>query len=665
MVLGAGYVQPEDLVLTSDASTAYVTERAGNLLKVSLASPNRTSASVVAGGLVMPQQVVLFESAMLAWVVEFSAAGRLLEINLSTGTVTVLATGLDRPVGVAARADRSMAYVSEQSAAGGRITQIALPAGTKTIIEDGLINPFFLHWADTSESRLLVVERDPANRVTELTVASPFPRRLALLGAAFRPSSALVAGNTLIVCADAELDSYDISAGYPSHVALRMPAKPLYVGSYEKIKVDVGTSGVAFDDLDFQVPAGRRGGAISMSRDRTFDPVKPDVMLLMGYKPDSYLLRAIHRPTGAIAGEAKYQLTAHWDDPARSPRKWFNGILPSYISSPTWGGGPTGTPQNFNTIPALGTKRVAVLFVDTADQRYTTTAATLTTFRTRWQQHLIDGVMGTDGVSRSVRRYYREVSYQSIGLGGMDVSATIFSDVVHLPDHWTDYFVMDSNGLWAPKAEFPNQCVTAAGDTPNLTGFDMMVFVSQPVDATQVAWPYGGFGVDQDSAHGRVTSRGISMPNTWGDGSTLDQGGGRTIFQTLTHEMGHTINLPDEYKPSVSGRMLAGTPAGASWDPMELETNLPHLTLPHRMMLGWTQTAWIKLYNFAAAPGTMVDDTLTMSAVENGPPAAGKFAGIEIRIGDGAITTPSIAGDRAVKSAMSNSRRIRAWCWWT
>src|SRR3954454_12844375 len=54
VVLGTGYLEPEDLVLTADASTAYVTERGGNLLKVSLASPDRASASVVASGLNQP-----------------------------------------------------------------------------------------------------------------------------------------------------------------------------------------------------------------------------------------------------------------------------------------------------------------------------------------------------------------------------------------------------------------------------------------------------------------------------------------------------------------------------------------------------------------------------------------------------------------------------------
>ena len=120
----------------------------------------------------------------------------------------------------------------------------------------------------------------------------------------------------------------------------------------------------------------------------------------------------------------------------------------------------------------------------------------------------------------------------------MDLTATIFPDVVHLSGHWADYFQTDSNNLWQAKNEFVNQCVTAAGNGVDLTGFDMIVCVSQAVGTgspVQVAWPYGGYGVNIDSSHGRVTGRGISMPNEWGDGSTLDQGNGRTVYETLSH----------------------------------------------------------------------------------------------------------------------------------
>jgi hypothetical protein len=62
---------------------------------------------------------------------------------------------------------------------------------------------------------------------------------------------------------------------------------------------------------------------------------------------------------------------------------------------------------------------------------------------------------------------------------------------------------------------------------------------------------------------------------------------------------------------------------------------LPHFTMPHRMMLGWIDPTWIKLYNFAASGGAPVNETVTLHAVENCPPPAGRYAGIEIRIADG------------------------------
>jgi M6 family metalloprotease-like protein len=639
-VLGSGYFEPEGIVVSGDGATAFVTERAGTLLRVSVAAPNRTSATVVAAGLLAPQQMVLFERANLAWVVEFNTLGRLIEIDLLTGNQTVLASGLQHAVGLEALADRSAAFVTEQAGSGGRIIRIDLHTATRTTLADGLTAPFFLTWTDTSQTELLFTERDPANRISILDLrTTPASRRLAVLDVPLRPSSVVQVGRELIVCSDQSLVAYDITAGLPSAIRISTPARPLYVGSYRRVVVDLGISGIGFDDLDFTVPGGRAAGLISPSRDATFNLAHPEIMLLAGYRPGHYLIHATHRPTGAIVGEAKFALTNDYHDDQRGPSKWFNGILPAYSASPTWGGGATGSPQNFNTVPALGTKRVAVLFVDTSDQRYTTVPATLATFRSRWQQHVADGVTGADGVARSVARYYREVSYNSIGLGGMDVAATIFPDVVHLPNDWTTYFQLDVNNLWQAKNEFINQCVTAAGDGVNLTGFDMIVCVSQAAGGTapiKVAWPYGGYGVSVDSAHGRVTGRGISMPNEWGDGTASDQGKGRTIFETLTHEMGHTINLPDEYKPPVAGRLLAGNPVGASsWDPMEAEQNLPDFVLPHRMMLGWIQAPWIKLYNFLLSPGTLVDETITLAAIEVVPPPVNQFSGIEIRIGDG------------------------------
>jgi hypothetical protein len=49
-LIGSGYSTPEDIAVSSDEKTAYVTERTGNLLKVDLSNANRSAAIVVASG---------------------------------------------------------------------------------------------------------------------------------------------------------------------------------------------------------------------------------------------------------------------------------------------------------------------------------------------------------------------------------------------------------------------------------------------------------------------------------------------------------------------------------------------------------------------------------------------------------------------------------------
>ena len=415
-------------------------------------------------------------------------------------------------------------------------------------------------------------------------------------------------------------------------VALTPPKASLFVGEYFKVGVAINPkSGLTMDDLEFKIPAGFTGGDISLSRDRTFDPKRPDVMLLAGYKPGTYTLQAFKKGTATKLAEVKYRVTDDWKNDLVAPRLWFNGKLPNFTPGATWGGGVAGTPQNFNTIPATGTRRIAVLFVDTSDQRYTSNAAALAAIQTSWRQQVQDGFVGSDGISRSVRAYYQEVSYNNLTL-----TATLFPTVVNLPNGWSSYFQLDGNGLWAAKNQFNNQCIIAAGDGVDLTGFDMVVCVSQPTATAtatpNIAWPYGGYGVAVNTSHGMVSGRGVSMPFSWGDGTALDQSNGRTVYETLTHELGHTINLPDEYTPSVPGRNLAS--GGGSWDPMDAEQPLPHFCLPHRMMLGWIPSTWLKLYNFQAL-GTTVDETITLNAIELGSPPAGRFAGTEIRVADG------------------------------
>src|SRR2546423_8487257 len=82
-VLGIGYQQPEDVKLSGDDMHAYVTERPGDLLRVSLTNANRAAATVVSSGMTAPQQIFLDEAHHAAYVVEVAPSGRLLRIDLN------------------------------------------------------------------------------------------------------------------------------------------------------------------------------------------------------------------------------------------------------------------------------------------------------------------------------------------------------------------------------------------------------------------------------------------------------------------------------------------------------------------------------------------------------------------------------------------------------
>src|SRR5581483_8457683 len=159
-VLGVGYSNPEDVELSADGVHAYITERSGDLVRASLATPNRSAATVVASGMVAPQQMALDEAHNAAYVVEYAATGHLYRINLTSGVKTPVPVTLNFPVGLVITSDRQYAYVTEQTTGPdkGRVRKIRLSDGFATTIVTGLIAPFFLTWGDPAEASLLVPE---------------------------------------------------------------------------------------------------------------------------------------------------------------------------------------------------------------------------------------------------------------------------------------------------------------------------------------------------------------------------------------------------------------------------------------------------------------------------------------------------------------------------
>lgn len=402
-------------------------------------------------------------------------------------------------------------------------------------------------------------------------------------------------------------------------VSLKMPAGDLFVGSYHRIRVMLPASGSPkFDQLAFEIPDGPKAGLVSPSRDAKFDPAKPHIMLLVGYAPGKYELRVKNAATSAVLATYTFTSTVLWANEDLGPSKWFTGnALPATAGS-AWGGGAAGV-QNFNVHPAAGTRRIAILFVDTKTQRYTTNATDMQAFRDNWMNALVNGVTDAGGVTRSARLYYRELSGNRF-----DLSAQAFGPV-QLDGEHDDFFNADGT----PKGNYFTACFAAGDSLINYNNFDTLLCVEQQVDAVgatprKAAWPYASIGNwgPYGTAEGDKNYGVISMPNDW---PSVD---GRTLYETFSHELGHNLGLGDQYTPSVAGRNMG------AWELMDSEDPYPHMSCSHRLILGWMDPSHVEPFNFQAMAAP-VDKLVTLHPVETEPPPAGRKRAIEIRIADG------------------------------
>jgi M6 family metalloprotease-like protein len=414
-------------------------------------------------------------------------------------------------------------------------------------------------------------------------------------------------------------------------VKMGFPSEGSFVGSWTRIDVQIDPKSLLqFDDLEFTVKEGPLGGEFSASRDDSFNSKKPHVMFLAGPKPGKYTVFITSKSTKKAIDKSVFVVNDLWSNLKAGPSFWLRGKVEQPVIGAAWGGGPGGTPQNFNTIPAPPAVRLAIILFDTTSARFPTDAPTLNAIRKKWKDEMVDGVVGADGVSRSAKRYYKELSYDRF-----DLSAQVFGPV-QLSGNWDDYFEIDTrNNKWAPKGSAPQSWITAADSVVDYRNFDTVVFVHKDVPATATtpvksAWAYGTRQTFTFSELIGTTSTPlmkefgwISITHNWNDG-------GRTIHQTMCHELGHTLGLEDLYTPAVGpGRNPI------HWDLMEQESRLPYMSLANRLALGWIDSAWVKTFDFASAAGP-VDQSVRLSPIEvNGAPPAGSFKGIEVRIADG------------------------------
>ncbi len=635
--IGTGYAQPEDVVVAADGSVLFVSERGGAVLKVDPNAADRGNATVLVDGLVAPHQLALSADESHLYVIEHAAgSGRLFRIAVAGGAIDVIATSLDRAVGLALDPDEKIAYVTEQ-VAGGRLLRIDLATGIATPIVGALTAPFFLAWGDATGTMLLIAERDPANRIVVVDPTGPSPLPHALATTPFRPSSAALVGTEVLVCCDAEIAGIDVSSGLVPTVMLDMPVRPLYVGGYVRVPVRIGGVGIGFDDLSFMVAEGPEAGSLSASRDASFDPAHPEVMLLGGSVPGRYALVATEAATGNVMATAKFELTAEWNDEAVGPAIAFTGASTPWVTGGAWGGGPVG-PQNVNVLPASGTRRVAILLVDTTNTGWPTTGTTIGDARTLWSNELLGTTADPDGVRRSVHHYYQEVSDNRFDVSL--VGNQIFGPFA-LPSGWTGYFDWNADrSVWWANGNYFQAAITAAQDAVDFDQVDTVIVVMRSLAAsvqmgtTLFSWPVAGGGNFTYRRPGQTVTtqrsfQALNMPHDW---QVVDT---RRIHETLSHEIGHNLGLPDLYMNVTGfGSAIAARDVG-SWDLMSKEDPLPHLSLAHKLMLGWVDPAAVRSFDFAAGGG--VDQTVTLQATGalGTTPPAGRLAGVEIRRADG------------------------------
>ena len=208
-VLGSGYNIPSDIELSADGLHAYVTEKPGTLLRVSLTNMNRAAATVVASGLNGIDQIALDEAHGFAYVAEFTG-GHIQQINLTTGAKKVAAT-IANPRGVLVTSDGRFLYVSSDA---GTITRFDLSTGTSVVIASGLNGPRHLTWADAGESVILFPQPNPAGTVFKADLTAS-PATVTAIAGPTSPSPysvAVLSSNQLLVVSATVVGEVDLTA---------------------------------------------------------------------------------------------------------------------------------------------------------------------------------------------------------------------------------------------------------------------------------------------------------------------------------------------------------------------------------------------------------------------------------------------------------------------
>lgn len=541
---------------------------------------------------------------------------------------------LTAPTGLIIDTNNKKAYISETKA--GKIVEVDLNTGVVSIILKGLKNPAYLSWADSTLNDFLFTESAINNSIKSFNISKGTSSIIIpdKLGNSIR--SAYKDKDLLIVNALKKIFWFSLKSDFPIQVKINNLTP--FIGTFERLVLDFGTTGLIMDDLDFHFSKGEGSGRISLSSDNESAP--NEIMLLVGYIVGKHKLEIIQKGTTNKLSLLDFEITDIWKDNNVSPSHWLTGQLSHFTTGYTWGGGPA-TPQNIDVHPQAGPRNICILMVDTNSNRYPTGTG-LTTIQNEWINGAVGTIADPDGKVRSARAYYEEVSRNVFTLNLVAGQAPL----INLPDAWTDYLTMMSppwpGNSFAPidASAFAQACISAAAGLVDGAGnaiinfqqvqtLILVVRSQGAAAADNFFWPQawgGAFTVPGGSASMNV----LGMPHDWNPVRDT-----RTIFETLSHEIGHNLGLPDLYtnaNPFYSTAVMARDIG--DFDIMSSEQTLPHFSIGNKMQFGWVRPEWILPLDFSRST-IPLDMNVDIHASELGAPPAGRVSAIEIRIAEG------------------------------
>ncbi len=632
--IAGGFSSPTAVAVDENAKVAYVVDLVGRrfvITAVSIARP--TQRRSVHAGVGSPGQLAAHGNT-LAFV--DNRSGQLTTVDVRTRVTRTLGSGLGTVGGVAFDDHGKRIHVVESDS--GRWLSIA--PGESGFTHEGSVAKGAGNLTPSQRSGAFLVaghadDGSGDRGYVDLLASNSSASRVSDLGANQKPFAAWHLSATRLVTAHRRgIVWWDprVPVTPVTPVTLTVDNEKPFIGSYERVGIDLGTTGYSFDDLEFTLPDGDAAGAVSLCRDDLSGA--NEVMLLVGYEPGPHKLVATHSPTGTEAAVLEFTVVDEWPTPGESPAHWCAGPVGTFQTGYTWGGGPS-TPQNVDVLPQSGTRQVAILMVDVSDTRYPTGAA-YTTTRDGWRDSTVGG---TD----SARLFFEEVSYGNFSLALASAEPLL----VNLAASWSTSFTTMSSP-WpsnsfkpANKLAFAQACVSnAAAQTDgagnpliDFSGVGSLILVirSEGTSASDdFFWPQA-WGGNFTIPGGSVNLNVLGMPDDWQEVRDT-----RTRTETLSHELGHNLGYPDLYTNVASWNYSADVQSRdvTNLDLMSTEQQLPAMTIAQRMESGWVRPAWVRTFDFSTST-IPLSQTVTLHAVEDGAPPAGELAGIEVRIADG------------------------------